>query len=91
MILALWTYSMTQWTERNIGVHGHRSALEVEETKELIERACDRFWEKVETNDPWLLWKPLEMQLSNNYDTLIAWLSMIKNIYANECETERIF
>ena len=38
----------------------------------------------------WLFRKKKETQLNESYDNMIAWLNLLRNMYKNECETEKI-
>ena len=92
-IAALWTYMMSQWTERNIGVHGsssRRSELELEEAKNRISRTYETVRELVDETDRWLFRKDKQTRMGESYDNMIAWLNLVRNMYPEECEKKKI-
>ena len=62
----------------------------MEEAKRKISRTYETIREKVDAKDRWLFRKDKQTRMGESYDKMIVWLNLVRNMYPEECESEKI-
>ena len=87
MIEAYWQFGISVWTQRNQMEHGTNysvSLLERERVQKCIVEAYRRFTEvKEDCENSWMFQKDLEKKMEETYDTQVAWLELLRKLYAH--------
>ena len=73
------------WTQRNVNEHGKGygvSLIEKERVAGQIEQVYENLREMIKEKDLWLFQKSLEERLWDKYDLQVAWLQVLRELYA---------
>ena len=85
VIEGLWQFCISVWTQRNANEQGKSygvSLIERERVFGQIEQIYENLRVVVEDKDLWLFQKSLEERLSDKYDSQVAWLQVLRELYA---------
>ena len=88
LVEGYWQFGISVWTQRNQLEHGNQysvSLLERERVQRCIKSAYDKFG-SINTSDceiKWMFGKSIEKRLEDTYDVQMAWLELLRKLYAH--------